>query len=158
RACLESALRLCLAAIHDQAVDVTGEVEQLRKLAQRARPTPGAVVLLEAAGQAGIPVHRLTSEGLLLLGQGSRQRRFLAGQPARTGAMAEPIASDRDLTRSLLQAVGVPPPPPDGPDTLPAAGQASAPRSSWRLLVVGERVTAASDAMSPAGAPALIHP
>jgi cyanophycin synthetase len=158
RACLESACRLCLAAIHDQTVDVAGEVEQLRKLAQRAQPTPGAAALLEAAGQAGIPVRRLASEGLLLLGQGSRQRRFLAGQTDRTSAMAEAIASDRDLTRSLLQAVGVPTPPADGPDTLPATGHASAPKSSWRLLVVGERVTAASDAMSPAGAPAVIHP
>src|SRR5262249_30575781 len=34
----------------------------------------------------------------------------------------------------------------------------SAPKSSWRLLVVGERVMVASDARSPDGAPALIHP
>jgi cyanophycin synthetase len=150
RACLESALRLCLAAIHDQAFDVAGEVEQLRRLLQRARPAPGAAALVEAARQAGIPVCRLTSEGLLLLGRGVHQRRFLAGQTDRTSALAEAIAGDRDLTRSLLQAVGVPIPP-DGPSTLPAKGQASAQGASWRLLVVGDRVVAASGAVS-------IHP
>src|SRR5262249_30696465 len=51
RACLESARRLCLAAIHDQAFDVPGEAEQLRRLAQRARPDPGTAALLEAARQ-----------------------------------------------------------------------------------------------------------
>jgi cyanophycin synthetase len=149
RACLESARRLCLAAIHDQAFDVTGEVEQLRRLAQQVRPAPGIALLLEAARQTGIPACQLTPEGLLLLGQGVRQRRFLAGQTDRTSALAEAIAGDRDLTRSLLQAVGVPTPPPDGPEHLSSNGQ---PRASWRLLVVGERVVPASGTAEP------IHP
>jgi cyanophycin synthetase len=157
RACLESARRLCLAAVHDQAFDVSGEVEDLRRLAQRVGPTPGATILLEAARQAGVPVSRLTPEGLLLLGQGALQRRFLAGQTDRTSALAETVAGDRELSRSLLQAVGVPTPPPDGPDSRPAKERAPEPSASWRLLVVGERVVAASDTMTPAGA-APIHP
>jgi cyanophycin synthetase len=167
RACLEAARRLCLAAAHDQAFDVSGEVEELRRLAQRVRPVHGAAVLLEAARQAGVPVSRLTPEGLLLLGQGARQRRFLAGQTDRTSALAETIAGDRDLTRSLLQAVGVPTPPPDGPDSVPASRSSEPSRTESaarlaaptgrRLLVVGERVVAASDMMAPTGA-APIHP
>jgi cyanophycin synthetase len=145
RACLESARRLCLAAIHDQAFEVAGEVEELRGLLERARPDPGTASLLEAARQARIPACRLTPEGLLLLGQGVRQRRFLAGQTDRTSAVAEAIASDRELTPALLQAVGVPTPP-SGP-----GGSAGA-SPSRRLLVVGERVVAASDAAEP------IHP
>jgi cyanophycin synthetase len=152
RACLELARRLCLAALHDHAFDVTGEVEQLRRLAQGARPPHGGAALLNAARQAGIPVRRLTSEGLLLLGHGVHQRRFLAGQTDRTSALAEAIAGDRDLTHSLLQAVGVPTPPPDGTSTLGGNGQAAAPGVSWRLLVVGERVVA------PSGTAAPIHP
>jgi cyanophycin synthetase len=158
RACLESARRLCLAALHDQAFDVAGEVEQLRNLAQRIRQAPGAAALLEAARQAGIPVCGLTSEGLLLLGQGVRQRRFLAGRTDRTSALAEAIAGDRDLTRSLLQAVGVPTPPPERADSHLANGHASAPGARWRLLVVGERVVAAAGALTPGGAAAVIHP
>jgi cyanophycin synthetase len=152
RACLESARRLCLAAVHDHAFDVASEVEQLRQLLHQARPDAGTAVLLDAARQAGIPACRLTPEGLLLLGQGVRQRRFLAGQTDRTSALAEAIAGDRDLTPALLQAVGVPTPPPGGPESLLVNGQASPHGASWRLLVVGERVVAASGAAGP------IHP
>ena len=44
------------------------------------------------------------------LGYGSKQRRILAAETDRTGAIAEYIAQDKDLTRSLLTAVGVPVP------------------------------------------------
>jgi cyanophycin synthetase len=158
RAALASARLLCLAAIHDQAFDVNGEVDRLRRLLQRVRAAPGTAALLEAARQADVPAWRLTPEGLLLLGQGVRQRRFLAGQTDRTSALAESIAGDRELTRSLLRAVGVPTSPSDGSDSLLANGQAAAPQVSWRLLVVGERVVAASGPMTPAGGAAPIHP
>ena len=44
------------------------------------------------------------------LGQGSRQRRIQAAETDRTGAIAEEIAQDKELTRMLLSAVGVPVP------------------------------------------------
>ncbi len=44
------------------------------------------------------------------LGYGSKQRRILAAQTDRTGAVAEAIAQDKQLTRSLLRAMGVPVP------------------------------------------------
>jgi cyanophycin synthetase len=134
RACLESARLLCLAAIHDQALDVAAEIERLRRLAEQAPRNAGTAAVLEAARRAGIPARQVTPEGLLFLGQGARQRRFLAGQTDQTSALAESIAGDRELTRSLLQAVGVPTPP----DGQPAG-------AGRRLLVVGEQVVAASD-------------
>jgi cyanophycin synthetase len=158
RACLESARRLCLAAIHDQAFDVAGEIEHLRRLAQRTRPDPDTAALLETARKADIPAFRFAPEGLLLLGQGVHQHRFLAGQTDGTSALAEAIAGDRALTRSLLQAVGVPTTPSDGPECAPANGQPSAPGARWRLLVAGERVVAASGTMPPACAAGPIHP
>src|SRR5262249_36622793 len=45
-----------------------------------------------------------------LLGQGNRQRRICTAETDRTGAIAEAIAQDKQLTRSLLHAVGVPVP------------------------------------------------
>ena len=44
------------------------------------------------------------------LGWGSRQHRILAAETDRTGAIAESIAQDKELTRNLLRAVGVPVP------------------------------------------------
>ncbi len=45
-----------------------------------------------------------------MLGHGARQRRILAAETDRTGAIAESIAQDKELTRSLLRQVGVPVP------------------------------------------------
>ena len=42
------------------------------------------------------------------LGYGARQRRILAAETDRTGAVAEAIAQDKELTRSLLRSMGVP--------------------------------------------------
>src|SRR5262249_27680741 len=53
---------------------------------------------------------RLDAEGLVQLGHGVRQRRLLSAQTDRTSALAEAIARDRELTRTLLQAGGVPVP------------------------------------------------
>ncbi len=44
------------------------------------------------------------------LGYGCKQRRILAAETDRTGAIAESIAQDKELTRALLKAVGVPVP------------------------------------------------
>ena len=44
------------------------------------------------------------------LGYGARQRRIQAAETDRTGAIAEAIAQDKELTRTLLRAVGVPVP------------------------------------------------
>jgi cyanophycin synthetase len=53
-------------------------------------------------------VRRLTEGSLVRLGQGAKQRRILAAETDRTGAIAETIAQDKELTRSLLAESGVP--------------------------------------------------
>jgi cyanophycin synthetase len=112
RACLEAARALCLAAVSGRPFDVGGEVEQLRALARRVCLPPGAAALVEAARQQDIPVRRLGPgpEGLVQLGHGARQRRLLAGLTDSTGALAEAVAQDHELTRVLLRAAGVPVP------------------------------------------------
>jgi cyanophycin synthetase len=133
RAAFEVGRRLCLAAVHDQPFDMESELQQLRELARRVCPPPTTAALLRAAARRNIPVRRLGSDGLLLLGHGAKQRRVLGAQIDTTGALAESIAHDEELSRGLLQAVGVP-----VPQENPAAG------ARWRLLVVGNRVVAAT--------------
>ncbi len=74
----------------------------------RLGPSTGAIV--NAATQRGIPIIRLNEGSLIQFGWGSKQRRILASETDRTTAMAETIAQDKDLTRSLLQSIGVPVP------------------------------------------------
>jgi cyanophycin synthetase len=57
-----------------------------------------------------IPYRRLTDGSLVLFGWGSRQRRIQAAEVDRTSAIAESIAQDKELTKKLLGAAGVPVP------------------------------------------------
>ena len=107
-AALATAFEMLLAAVHDRPFDVNAEVEKLRSLAQSVCLGPSTSAIVSAAKARDIPCMRLDSESLVQFGYGSRQRRINAAETDRTGAVAEAIASDKQLTRKLLKAVGVP--------------------------------------------------
>jgi cyanophycin synthetase len=108
--CLHAAHRLIMAAIEDAAFDVTAEVKRLRQVLLDVQLGPSTRSIVEAAIGRGIPTQRLTSGSLVRLGQGARQRRICAAETDRTGAVAETIAQDKELTRTLLAESGIPVP------------------------------------------------
>jgi cyanophycin synthetase len=109
RVALESARDLCLAALDDLPFDLDEEVARLSEIASDIRLGPSTRAIVEAARDRGIPTRRLDpSSSLVLLGQGSKQRRIKTAETDATGALAESIAQDKDLTKILLQAAGVP--------------------------------------------------
>ncbi|MBI3838251.1 MAG: cyanophycin synthetase [Planctomycetia bacterium] len=110
RACLAAGCELCLAAVYDRPYDVNEEIRKLRVLADDVRLGPTTRTLVNAARARDIPVCRLNSESLAQLGNGARQRRIRAAETDRTGAIAESIAQDKELTRTLLRQVGLPVP------------------------------------------------
>ena len=110
RACLAMALELCLAAVHDRAFDVAAEVKKLQDLAHDVCLGPSTASIVRAAESRGLPVRRLNSGSLVQLGYGVKQRRIWTAETDRTSAIAESIAQDKELTRSLLREVGVPVP------------------------------------------------
>jgi cyanophycin synthetase len=110
RRALELARDLCLAAIDDRAFDVAAGVKELTVLAEQVRLGPSTGSIVRAAVTRGIPARRLNKGSLVQLGYGSKQRRILAAETDQTGAIAESIAQDKELTRTLLRAVGVPVP------------------------------------------------
>ena len=110
RRSLELARDVCLAAIYDRPYDVAAAVKELRMLAEQVRLGPSTGSIVRAAIARGIPARRLNKASLVQLGYGAKQRRILAAETDRTGAIAESIAQDKELTRSLLAAVGVPVP------------------------------------------------
>jgi cyanophycin synthetase len=91
-------------------VNLDSELIELRKLNESVRLGPSTGSIVRAAEARGIPTRRLTDGSLVMLGYGSRQRRIWAAETDRTSAIAESIAQDKDLTKSLLAAVGVPVP------------------------------------------------
>ncbi|HUY32225.1 MAG TPA: cyanophycin synthetase [Pirellulales bacterium] len=110
RACLAEAHELCLAAVYDRTYDIEAAVSRLRELNQEVRLGPSTRAIVDAAKARGIPWRRLSRGSLIQFGHGAKQRRILASETDRTGAIAESIAQDKDLTRSMLRAVGVPVP------------------------------------------------
>jgi cyanophycin synthetase len=110
RLALECAQALIRAALTDQPFDVPGAVAQLKELDEDERLGPSTGAIVDAAVARGIPFKRLTSGSLVQLGWGSQQRRIQAAEVDRTSAIAESIAQDKDLTKKLLHAAGVPVP------------------------------------------------
>jgi cyanophycin synthetase len=110
RAALESARRLCLAALRGEPCAVEGEREKLRDLGHEVRLGPSTAAIVAAARRRGIPVRRLNAGSLVQLGHGARLRRICTAETDATSALGEGVAQDKELTRSLLRAVGVPVP------------------------------------------------
>ncbi len=108
-ACLEAARRLCQAALQRHEPDVGAELASLRELSHEVRLGPSTAAIVAAAKRRAVPVFRL-KYSLIQLGHGAHQRRVWTAETDRTGAIAEAIAQDKDLTRALLQGVGVPVP------------------------------------------------
>ena len=110
RCALEQGHRLLMAAINDQPFDMAQAVALLRDRVDDCYLGPSTANIVAAATDRGIPHIRLNDGNLVQLGYGARQRRIWTAETDQTSAIAEGIAQDKDLTKSLLAACGVPVP------------------------------------------------
>ena len=110
RQAFADAQALIEAAVAGQPFDSDAVVERLRELDEDERLGPSTGAIVEAAAARGIPWRRLTQGSLVQFGWGSKQRRIQAAEIDATSAVAESIAQDKDLTKRLLHAAGVPVP------------------------------------------------
>ncbi|MDB5934873.1 MAG: cphA [Massilia sp.] len=109
-AALSAGRELLLAAINDTPFDLATQVAKLKELVDDHCLGPSTAHIVEAATERRIPSIRLTDGNLVQLGHGAAQRRIWTAETDRTSAIAESIASDKDLTKTLLKACGVPVP------------------------------------------------
>lgn len=110
RAALHEARDLILAAMQDQPFDVAAAVARLHEMVDTLCLGPSTACIVDAATERGIPSIRLTEGNLVQLGYGARQHRIWTAETDQTSAIAEGISRDKDLTKTLLQACGVPVP------------------------------------------------
>ncbi|SDZ86832.1 cyanophycin synthetase [Acidovorax soli] len=108
RVALAQGHRLLMAAINDEPFDVRAAVARLRTEVDDRYLGPSTACIVTAGTDRGIPHIRLNDGNLVQLGYGARQRRIWTAESEFTSAIAEGIASDKDLTKSLLKACGVP--------------------------------------------------
>jgi len=136
QACLESARDLVMAAIEDKPFDVPTTISTLRVIADSYCLGPSTSCIVDAATARRIPSIRLNEGNLVQLGYGAFQHRIWTAETDQTSAIAESIASDKDLTKSLLQAAGVP---------VPAGRIVISPQDAW-------------DAAEEIGVPVVVKP
>ncbi|MES2017892.1 MAG: cyanophycin synthetase [Pseudomonadota bacterium] len=110
RKAMELAAQLCAAAAADTPFDLAAALNELRDLDEDVRLGPSTGAIVQAAVVRNIPYRRLTNGSLVVFGWGSRQRKIQAAEIDSTGAIAEAIAQDKELTKKLLHAAGVPVP------------------------------------------------
>ncbi|RYX94688.1 MAG: cyanophycin synthetase [Comamonadaceae bacterium] len=104
---------LLMAAINDTAYsadDVKAAVDKVRATVDDCYLGPSTAAIVGAATSRGIPHIRLNDGNLVQLGYGASQRRIWTAETDLTSAIAEGIAGDKDLTKSLLASCGVPVP------------------------------------------------
>lgn len=101
---------LIMAAMEDQPFDVAAVIDDLRDMVNSLCLGPSTACIVDAAEKRNIPSIRLSENNLVQIGYGARQRRIWTAESDQTGAIAESISRDKDLTKSLLQACGVPTP------------------------------------------------
>jgi cyanophycin synthetase len=110
RLAFKFAEQLCVAALTDQPFDLPAALDELRELDEDVRLGPSTGSIVRAAVARNIPYRRLTDGSLVTFGWGSKQRRIQAAEIDRTSAIAEAIAQNKELTKKLLAAAGVPVP------------------------------------------------
>ncbi|AZS78348.1 cyanophycin synthetase [Achromobacter sp. MY14] len=107
---MELAQQLVRAALDDTPFDLADALKRLRDLDEDVRLGPSTGSIVNAAVARNIPYRRLTQGSMVQFGWGSKQRRIQAAETDRTSAISESIAQDKDLTKMLLDAAGVPVP------------------------------------------------
>ncbi len=110
RRAFDLACTLVRAAVDGGGFDTAAALAELRAIDEDVRLGPSTGAIVAAAAARGIPWRRLTGGSLVQFGWGARQRRIWAAELDSTSAVAESIAQDKDLTKRLLAAAGVPVP------------------------------------------------
>lgn len=125
RAALHEGRDLLMACIEDRPFDVAAAVSRLRDMNDSLCLGPSTACIVDAADDRDIPYTRLNEANLVQLGYGIAQRRIWTAETDRTSAIAESISRDKDLTKTLLSACGVPVPEGETVDSPEAAWEAA---------------------------------
>ena len=125
KAALQAARDLVMAAINGTSYDVAATLARLAEMVDRRCLGPSTACIVDAADERGIAAIRLSEGNLVQLGYGAAQHRIWTAETDRTSAIAEGISRDKELTRQLLAAAGVPVPEGRAVDSAEAAWDAA---------------------------------
>lgn len=107
---VHQAILLCQSILSDRPYQLEAVIAELYELNEDIRMGPSTASIVQAALARGIPYQRLTDGSLIQFGWGCKQRRIRGSEINSTRTIAEEIAQDKELTRTLLTASAIPTP------------------------------------------------
>ena len=110
RTALDAGLALLHAVINRQPFDIEPELAKIRKVIDEHYLGPSTAHIVASANQRKIPHIRLNKGSLVQLGYGALQKRIWTAETDLTSAIAEGIAGNKNMTKSLLKSCGIPVP------------------------------------------------
>lgn len=106
----EIAIRLIEHLAYDRPFDYQAELKELTRILEKNAYGPSTQAMIDKAKERDIPVLRLNDKNLVQLGHGVYQKRIQATVTSLTNLIAVDIACDKELTKKLLDDVGIPVP------------------------------------------------
>ncbi|MBQ0131125.1 MAG: cyanophycin synthetase, partial [Comamonas sp.] len=107
---LQQGHALIMAAINNLLCDVQAAVQAIKAEIENRYLGPSTASIVNAAAERRIPCIRLNDGNLVQLGYGAAQRRIWTTETDKTSAIAFGISEDKDLSKQLIKACGVPVP------------------------------------------------
>jgi len=107
RRLLRLAVELVESLIGGEPFPLRKRLEEVRKIIAGAELGPTTIAITEAATRRGVPWRRIGENSLVQLGYGKHRRFIQAAMTGLTSAVAVDIASDKELTKTLLREAGI---------------------------------------------------
>lgn len=98
------------AILAKQNIDMETAVKSIKDVGAEGCLGPSTAALYAEARKRNIPVARMGESSLLFLGYGYKRRRVWATLTDHTSALASDLACDKQLTKQVLSASGIPVP------------------------------------------------
>lgn len=108
--CIRRTLGIFNSLIRSEIPEVTGLLPDLKAIAAKTDMGPSTLAIYNAAVKRQIPVKRLGLGSILQLGYGKNQHLVQASMTDGTSCIHADIASDKQLTKKILQKYDIPVP------------------------------------------------
>ncbi|MCS6884534.1 MAG: cyanophycin synthetase [Acidobacteriota bacterium] len=106
----QMAIQLVEHLVYGKEFNYEQQLRELSRTLERCAYGPSTQAMIDKAKERDIPVLRLNDRNLVQLGHGVYQKRIQATVTSFTNLIAVDIACDKELTKKLLDDVGIPVP------------------------------------------------
>jgi cyanophycin synthetase len=107
---LETAVKLVEGVIKGEQFPLAEKVEEARRIVASTELGPSTKAIVDAAERRGIPWVRVNNDSLVQLGYGKHRKYIQAAMSEQTSAIAMEIASNKELTKNILERASIPVP------------------------------------------------